>query len=105
MNKLKLDLEIILPSVGAPADPCVSRLVAALRGRPGVVDAHLEDDGGARGHLCVHFDPNVLTLARVEALVRASGAELVARYGHMNVSVQGLRHERHARLSSLHSIS
>ena len=97
MTKVALDLELIIPGAATGTDPCVPRLLAQLRGRPGVVDAHLvEADGHAR--LCVHFEPDVVTLARIEALVAESGAALAARYGHLNQAVDGVHHERHARL-------
>jgi len=97
MNKLKLDLPLVLPPDAAHADPCVDRLLAVLRGRPGVIDAHI-DAKEHEPHLCVHFDVARLAPSAVEKMVRAAGAELASQFGHIHVSVQGIRHERHARV-------
>lgn len=95
MNKLKLDLPLVLPPNAEQADPCAQRLLVALRGRPGVLDAHV-DTKGPTACLCVHFDSSRVAPSAVEKMVRAAGAELATRFGHVNVAVQGIRHERHA---------
>ena len=96
MNKLKLDLSIVLPSETGQADPCRDRLLAALKARPGVMDAHVE--ASDPGKLCVHFDADRMSPTEVERVIRAAGAELASRFGHLGVSVRGVRHERHARV-------
>ena len=97
MNKLKLDLPVVLPPEAAHADPCLNRLLTTVRARPGVLDAHV-DTADAVPRLCVHFDASVLAPSAVEKLVRAAGAELATQFGHINVAVRGIRHERHARV-------
>ena len=96
MNKLKLDLPLVLPPDAEQADPCVHRLLGALRGRSGVLDAHI--DAGESPRLCVHFDAARMAPSEVEKMVHAAGAELAGQFGHVHVSVGGIRHERHARL-------
>ncbi|MBL9107476.1 MAG: heavy metal translocating P-type ATPase [Myxococcales bacterium] len=99
MNKLKLDLPLVLPHDAEQADPCVHRLLIAVRGRPGVVDAHIDTTLDAqKPRLCVHFDAGTIAPSEVEKLVHAAGAELAEQYGHLRVSVRGVRHERHARV-------
>ncbi len=97
MNKLKLDLPLVLPPDAAHADPCLHRLLGALRGRPGVLEAHV-DTTAATPRLCVHFDASRLAPSEVEKMVRAAGAELATQFGHVNLAVRGIRHERHARV-------
>ena len=94
MNKLKLDLPLVLPPEAEHADPCVHRLLAILRGRPGVLDAHVDTTGAPR--LCVHFDAARVAPSEVEKMARAAGAELASQFGHVSVGVRGVRHERHA---------
>ena len=79
------------------ADPCLHRLLGVLRGRPGVLEAHV-DTTGAAPRLCVHFDVARLAPSEVEKMVRAAGAELATQFGHVNLNVRGIRHERHARV-------
>lgn len=98
MTQLKLDLAIVLPNDATACDACSNRVLAALRGRPGVESVHLDATDVARPKLCLHYDPGVIQLERVQTLVEQAGAELRARYEHLSVPVTGLRHERQARL-------
>jgi Cd2+/Zn2+-exporting ATPase len=98
MKKLEMDLELVLPPGAGRVDPCCGRLMALLTGRRGVLEAHLEDGKERSSRLCIHFDPDMLPLRRLEGLVREAGAQLAEHYGHVDVAVSGLRHERHAHL-------
>lgn len=98
MNKHKLNLELILPDEAMGCDACVRRLVDALSATPGVSQAHVEGDDAERLRLCLHYEPSLVRVDEVAALVRGAGAHLTARYGHLSVPVLGLRHERQARL-------
>lgn len=80
------------------ADACIGRLVEELSGRPGIADAHvLTSAPSGLPQLCIHFDPTAQSVARVVEIVRASGASLTKRYGHVLWRVEGLRHQRHSR--------
>lgn len=97
MTTLKLDLDLLLPSAGSDFDPCIERLGSMLEGRAGVSRVHVDRADG-RARLCVHFDPNRLSLERLESLAKAAGLELARRYTHLDLRVRGLRNERRARL-------
>ena len=94
---VRLDLEVLLASVGTDADPCVERLRCMLDGREGVTNAQVTRTGG-RARLCVHFDPDRLSVSQVESLAEAAGLELQRRYVHLVLKVHGLANERRARL-------
>ena len=98
MKKLEMDLELVLPPGAGRGDPCGGRLMALLSGRRGVLEAHLEDGKEPGSRLCIHFDPDTLPLRRLDGLIREAGAQLAARYGHLDVGIAGLRHERQAHL-------
>lgn len=93
---LRIDLPILLPNVPDVADACVERLVAALRGQPGVKRVYLytQDDGTSQ--LCVHYDPDALNLARIREFVTAAGAQVTERFGHGLWEVEGITHQRRA---------
>lgn len=98
IEKLRIEIPILLPDVTDAADACVGRLVAALKDRPGVEQAHVvAADAASPATLCVHFDPQVMTLARIRELAHASGAEIADRYGHILWEVDGIGHARRAR--------
>ncbi|MFX5983822.1 hypothetical protein ABTE79_19305, partial [Acinetobacter baumannii] len=57
IEKLRLDIPVLLPEVTDAADTCVTRLVGSLKGRPGIEEAHVVAAGAdAPAMLCVHFD-------------------------------------------------
>lgn len=90
---LHIDLTLVLPDAPDSADACVQRLVEIIGGTPGVELVHLEGDTksadpvergdiSTKPRLCLHYDPARISMAALEAKVRAVGAEITARYGH-----------------------
>ncbi|HET7845752.1 MAG TPA: heavy metal translocating P-type ATPase [Xanthomonadales bacterium] len=97
-QKLRLDLPLLLPEFPEEADACAGLLVAELRGRPGVSDVHVHDgEPGLPRQLCIRFDPNVVSLARIRELAHAAGADISAKFDHVRFVVGGIGHERRAR--------
>lgn len=97
-EKLRLDIPMVLPEVTDVADACVARLTAELEGRPGIEEVHVvpaQDAEPAR--LCVHYDPDILSLARISDLATAAGARITDRFGHIRWNVDGIGHQRRAR--------
>ena len=98
-DKLTLDLPVLLPDVPDARDRCVLRLVNRLNAEAGVERAHVAEGAseGDPAQLCVHYNPNVLSLARIRRMARRLGAQLTDHYGHAVWRVEGLRHPRRAR--------
>jgi hypothetical protein len=69
-RRLRLDLPMLLPDVPDAQDACVARLNALLERKGGIVEAHTVDADGGAPVLCLHYDPDVLSLAQVERLAR-----------------------------------
>ncbi len=93
---VRLNIPVLLPHAPDAQDGCVGRLVALVRAEPGVSEAHLVE--GAEGpELCIHYDPEVLSLAQVRRRARQAGAQISERFGHLIGRVNGVRHARHAR--------
>ncbi|UOD29271.1 heavy metal translocating P-type ATPase [Massilia violaceinigra] len=97
IEKLRLELSLILPNIEDEDDACIKRLQERLCGRPGVTNVHLVRPDEGAPQLCLHYDPTVLTLARVRELIHASGAEVTARYGHLTLRTRDSLHARAAR--------
>ncbi|RUL89480.1 heavy metal translocating P-type ATPase [Tautonia sociabilis] len=77
-----IDLNSLLPELPGADDACVARLEALIGEGRGISRAHtLRDDGGP-ATLCLHYDPDVVTLAQVERLARAAGLQITERFGH-----------------------
>jgi Cd2+/Zn2+-exporting ATPase len=93
---VRLNIPVLLPHAPDAQDGCVGRLVALVRAEPGVSEAHLVE--AAEGpELCIHYDPDVLSLAQVRRRARQAGAQVSERFGHLIGRVNGVRHARHAR--------
>ena len=81
MKTVRIDLPLLLPDIPDARDACVKRLQDLLTRRRGVTETHVVEDG-TTAILCLHYDPDVITLDGVEELARAAGAEVRERYGH-----------------------
>ncbi|MEP9369963.1 heavy metal translocating P-type ATPase [Xanthobacter sp. VNH20] len=97
-EKLRLDIPLLLPNVPDAADACVRRLISEIREREGIEQVHVAaDESGELAQLCVHYDPNVMSLARIRELAESAGARITERFGHVVWRVKGITHERRAR--------
>lgn len=123
----RLDLPLLLPDVSDERDACVERLQELLEGRDGVTRVHVlvpgsperETDGVpnvsdtarvTEPQLCLHYDPERLSLAQVAALVHQAGAELRDVYGHVTLPFSASGSEDEGRriednLRGLHGIT
>lgn len=99
MEKLKINIDLILPDVPDEKDACVQRIIAAVQGLPGIDKVHIiPATGDTKAQLCFHYNPDVITVERVEKLAVRAGAGITKRYGHLLVEVKGIRHQRQTRL-------
>lgn len=95
MEKITLELPLLLPDIPDTEDQCVSRLINMVEGREGVLRVHIKSNGKPK--LCIHFDPDIITLHRIKSLARQAGAELHDKFGHLLVEVEEIPHPRRAR--------
>lgn len=86
---LELDIPLLLPGVEADDDACLNRLEAALQNQKGLRRAHLERDKRP-ACLCLHYDPDAITLADVKRLAERAGAQIVNRYHHELIPIEGM---------------
>lgn len=87
---LELTIPVLLPGVETDDDACLKRLESALQKRKGVQRAHLE----RHKHpvtLCLHYDPNEISLAEVQRLAERAGAQIVNRYHHAVLPIEGMQ--------------
>ena len=98
MNEtVEIELPLLLPDVPDSRDACVLRLTERLRARPGVERVHLVAENEAVAQLCIHYNADVLPLARIERLARQAGADIGTRYGHVVWPLAGRSDQRAAR--------
>ena len=96
-KKLRLDLPLVLPDVSEAHDRCVLRLTDTLKGRNGIDEVHIVDIESGAPQLCVHYDPDSMTLGRVRELVKSVGAEISSQYAHLAFRAKGSLLARTAR--------
>ncbi|NOZ50446.1 MAG: cadmium-translocating P-type ATPase [Chloroflexi bacterium] len=88
MTKLQLDLSFLLPDMDA-GDRCVNMLTQQLASTRGLSEAHIvREDGTAK--LCLHYDPNLLSLAKIERMAEQAGAEISERYRHKAIPLENI---------------
>ena len=88
-ESLQLDIPVLLPEIPDARDLCVSQLEAMLKNHRGVRRVHIKYDVEP-AQLCLHFDPNLISLAAVRRMAHQAGAELTERYQHDRIPIAGL---------------
>ncbi len=88
MTTTLLDLTRLLPGHPPETDVCLAELQQQLAQTNGVEKAHLKEAG--RTELCVHYDPELLSLSELERAAAKVGAEVQARYKHETIQLAGL---------------
>lgn len=97
-DSYQLDLPVLLPDVPDERDDCVERLIEGLEAREGFERAHvIESSDGEPARLCIHYEPEVLSLTRIRQISERAGAHLTDRFGHALWDVEGINHPRRAR--------
>ncbi|NND97091.1 MAG: heavy metal translocating P-type ATPase, partial [Pirellulaceae bacterium] len=84
MDKTQLDIELALPEVTDLRDECIVRLNGMLESRAGIDKAHVrEHDGEANEKICIHFDPDKISIGEIRQFAIQAGTELGHQYGHL----------------------
>lgn len=92
MKHVRIELPVLLPEIPDARDACVRRLQELLSQRRGIAITHLVERAG-EFLLCLHYEPDTITLDNVEQLARAAGAEVQERYGHQVLSIRAIAAE------------
>lgn len=86
---IELDIPLLLPGVQDEKDECLNRLETSFQNHKGILRAHLERDK-TPVDLCLHYDPNLLTLPEVKRLAERAGAQIVNRFHHASMPIEGM---------------
>ncbi len=88
-QKTRIEIALLLPAVPDARDACVQRLGNLLSTKEGIEAVHLADvSGDEPGQICIHYDPNRLTIGEVRQLARRAGVELEQRFGHLLLNTE-----------------
>ncbi len=90
MSKRKelVDLDLVLPNIPDERDTCVARLIELLEAE-GLARVHVVRANGT-ARLCLHYDPERTSVARLRELVQVAGARIGDRYHHENLRIDGM---------------
>lgn len=98
MEKTKINLDILLPEAISERDECIQSITQKLKYTRGVQKVHIvPGEGRLKGQLCFHYDPQIISVAKIEEIAIQAGAEILQQYGHLVVTVSGIRNTSHAR--------
>lgn len=86
---IELNIPLLLPDLEDEKDHCLARLEASLQNRKGILKAHLEREKPPVD-LCLHYDPDQLTLEEVQRIARRAGAQIASRFHHATIPIQGM---------------
>ena len=86
METKTLDIPVLLPG-GEECERCVTRLSQEIGRLKGVFKVHVDTSSTSLG---IVYDPNILTVSRIELEATKIGAGLTARIEHVNFNLKGL---------------
>jgi Zn2+/Cd2+-exporting ATPase len=86
---IELEIQSLLPGVETDEDSCITRLEAALQKQNRMQRAHLENcENGVK--LCLHYDPETISVTEVKRLAERAGVAIVNRYRHELIPIAGM---------------
>jgi Zn2+/Cd2+-exporting ATPase len=86
---VELEITLLLPHVQDEQDQCLNRLEAALQNQRGIMRAHLEREK-MPVDLCLHYDPNQVSLEQVQRMALRAGAGIANRFHHALLPIEGM---------------
>ncbi|MCL4507813.1 MAG: cation-translocating P-type ATPase, partial [Chloroflexi bacterium] len=88
-STLQLEIPVLLPGVADERDSCVQRLNEQLAAQKGIRQAHVER-ANDQATICLHYDPNLLSLEGVQRLAQRAGAQITDRFHHLHLPIEGM---------------
>ncbi len=88
MDKYRLDLDLLLPDL-EEGDKCEELLTERLATTRGVTQAHIVREDG-HGDLCLHYDPNLVSLSKIQRMAEEAGVEITAHYRHEAIPLENM---------------
>ena len=86
---IELEIPLLMPGIENDKDECLNRLEASFQNYKGILRAHVERDKSPVD-LCIHYDPNQLTLSDVKRLAERAGAQIINRFHHESIPIENM---------------
>ncbi|OGT42470.1 MAG: cadmium-transporting ATPase [Gammaproteobacteria bacterium RIFCSPHIGHO2_12_FULL_37_34] len=84
-----VNLRALLPNIKDDQDQCVDKLQTLLLSKSTLNKVHITREKDETG-LCIHYDPDVLTLDQIKGDLALAGAQLTKQYHHESLHVEGM---------------
>ncbi|MBS1576790.1 MAG: heavy metal translocating P-type ATPase, partial [Bacteroidetes bacterium] len=92
MEKVQINLDLLLPEIPDERDACVKRLIAIMKKHKGIEKAHLiSGTEENKAKLCFHYDPDAISLEQIQRFAKEAGAAITEQYGHFLIEVDSIR--------------
>ena len=88
-NNIEIELNLLLPEIHNDDDECLIRLKDALLSRKGITHVHLERNDD-KPRICIHYNPNLISLSSVRRIAQKTGASLSNQYQHERIPFEGM---------------
>ena len=86
----QLDLPLVLPGVESEDDGCIARLETRLREQTGISSVHFDKNARGQSVLCLHYNPNLVSLEKLDRMARDTGTAITDRFRHETLGVKGM---------------
>lgn len=99
-TKTRIDIKVLLPDVSDARDECINRLRDLIQSKEGIDAAHVLDASEDHpAQVCIHYDPQRLSLGSVRNIAEQAGAKLEERFGHLLLTTEATDARRARTLS------
>jgi len=88
-DTIELDIATLLPGVLSEEDDCIQRLETSLKEQGGVQQVHRIDHADSP-HLCLHYDPTVLSSIEIDRIIHKASNKIAKRYHHAEIPIEGM---------------
>ena len=86
---IELEIPLLLPGIENEKDDCLNRLETSFQNHKGILRAHLEREKSPVD-LCLHYDPNLLSLSEVKRIAQQAGAKIINRFHHDSIAIENM---------------
>jgi Cd2+/Zn2+-exporting ATPase len=86
---IELEIPLLLPGVESEKDECLARLETALQDCKGILRVHVEREKSPVD-LCLHYDPNLLSMTQVKRIAERAGTQIINRFHHDSIAIEGM---------------
>jgi len=86
---IKLEIPILVSNLQEDADVCLDLLLSSLLSKKGIKKAHIDSDKSP-AQICLHFDPNIVSLGSVQRIAMQAGSDFNNRYRHEELPFSGM---------------